>query len=163
VEAYVFAKDIGITTMSTVDTANLEWTLIRSHMAKMISNFAIKIMQTSINTWINCSFGDMNKQSQEMQTYVNLACQLGLMWIGSDGNSLLDFRPDDKISRAEFGTILSRLLRGTKYEWWSPYYKNHLNALQKAEIMTKVDKPSMQELRGRTMLMMERIYKIREQ
>jgi hypothetical protein len=24
VEAYVFAKDIGITTMSTVDTANLE-------------------------------------------------------------------------------------------------------------------------------------------
>lgn len=49
-EAYTFAKDLGVTTMSTIDQADLEGSLIRSHMAKMISNFAVKVMQTPLNT-----------------------------------------------------------------------------------------------------------------
>jgi len=50
VEAYVFAKDLGITTMDSIDNANMKGNLIRSHMAKMISNYAIKVLQKPVDT-----------------------------------------------------------------------------------------------------------------
>jgi hypothetical protein len=50
VQAYTFAKDLGITTIETIDNADMEGSLIRSHMAKMMVNFAIKTLQTPIDT-----------------------------------------------------------------------------------------------------------------
>gem|GEM_PF-2672482 len=49
-EAYVFAKDLGITTTENIDNANMEGNMIRSHMAKMISNYAIKVLKTPVDT-----------------------------------------------------------------------------------------------------------------
>lgn len=53
----------------------------------------------------------MKYESEEMQEYAILSCQLGLM-----GQNITKFRPNDIVTRAEFGTILSRMLRGDKYE-----------------------------------------------
>jgi hypothetical protein len=72
------------------------------------------------------------------------------------------FRPNDVVTRAEFGTILSRLLRGTQYAWGTPYYQPHLNALKQANIMTGIANPAMQELRGWTMLMLMRVFEGQE-
>ncbi len=36
--------------MNTIQKANMEDTLIRSHMAKMISNFAIRLGGLTLNT-----------------------------------------------------------------------------------------------------------------
>jgi hypothetical protein len=49
------------------------------------------------------------------------------------------------------------LLRTNKYDNWIPYYKNHLQALKTEWIMSKIENPLEQELRGWVMLMMERI------
>jgi hypothetical protein len=46
-----------------------------------------------------------------MKFYINIACQLGLM-----GQGVTTFNPDGEVTRAEFGTVLSRALYGTKYE-----------------------------------------------
>jgi hypothetical protein len=73
------------------------------------------------------------------------------------GQGITAFRPYDTISRAEFGTALSRVLWGDQYEGGTPYYANHLQALKSAEIMTKIDNAeSTKEIRGWVMLMLMR-------
>ena len=73
------------------------------------------------------------------------------MWVGVDS-----FDPTWEISRADFGTVLSRVIRGTRYNGGTPYYAAHLNALKNAGIMNNISTPKMKELRWYVMLMMMR-------
>ena len=52
--------------------------------------------------------------------------------------------------------MLSRALRGEKYDGATPYYADHLNALKDAGVMTDISNPSMNEVRGYVWLMMQR-------
>jgi hypothetical protein len=77
------------------------------------------------------------------------------------GQNITAFRPNDLVTRAEFGTTLSRALNAGKDELKDmnaadPYYKEHLNFLKSEGIMTKIDNPNMTEVRGYVMLMMMR-------
>ena len=71
------------------------------------------------------------------------------------------FRPDDVVTRAEFGTMLSRLLFGSLYniDAGDDWYVKHMSALESNNILTKND-PFMIEKRGYTMLMLERVSEI---
>lgn len=80
-------------------------------MAKMISNFAITLGGLTPNTGANCDFTDIATQSAEMKFYIKLSCQLGLM-----GQGITKFDPTAVVTRAQFGTILSRVLWGNRYE-----------------------------------------------
>ena len=155
--AYSFAYANAITTIADCEKANLNGDLLRSHMAKMMSNFAINTLGLKPNTGAVCEFTDMDSETTEMKFYAKLACQLGLMWLDTDGKANTIFTPNQVVTRAQFGTVLSRLLRGNKNNGGEIYYQKHLQALQDAEIMTKIDEPSNKEMRGRTMLMMQRI------
>ena len=96
-----------------------------------------------------------------MQYYARVACRLGLMGLKSDGTPNPTFNPNGIVSRAQFGTMLSRLLYGDVYNVYAQedvvWYSRHLNALKVAGIMTKISNPQMLELRGWVMLMMQRI------
>jgi len=78
--------------------------------------------------------------------YIKVA--LWIMWLNID-----KFRPYDGVTRAEFGTALSRML------YWladgNPYYTNHLSKLKKEWIIAN-DNPTLKELRGYVMLMLMR-------
>ncbi len=156
--AYLFAYDNGITTIKNCIAAGLDGNLIRSHMAKMVSQFAIKVLKMKPDTKkTSCIFPDMNTQSKEMQFYATIACQLGLMGLDTDGiTPKATFDPNDTVDRAQFWTILSRILRGTKYAGGLPFYVKHLNALKKEAIMNDITRPLAPEMRGRVMLMLQR-------
>lgn len=94
-----------------------------------------------------CNFTDMIQETAEMKLYGKLACQLGLMGLDTNGNPTKNFNPDDEVTRAQFGSVLSRALRGNSYNGGEPYYTLHLNALQEVGIMTQIDTPENQELR----------------
>ena len=159
--AYLWAYNAGITTIPTIQKANIEGKLYRSHLAKMISEYAVKELKKVPNTGTNCSFSDTNTQSQELQAYTKTACQLGLMGLKSNGTPNTTFNPTAEVTRAEFGTTLSRLLYGStnNEKVWGKRYTAHLKALQAAGIMTKIDKPTMNELRGNVFLMLMRTVK----
>ena len=72
------------------------------------------------------------------------------------GVGIEKFRPYDVVTRAEFGTVLSRALRGEEYNGGTPYYADHLEALKDAGVMTNISNPSAPEVRGYVMLMMQR-------
>ena len=45
-------------------------------MAKMMVNYAVKVLGMQANTGAMCEFDDIADQSTEMKLYINLACQL---------------------------------------------------------------------------------------
>ena len=149
--AYEYAFSKGITTMSSIDNANMYGEITRGQLAKMISNWAEKELGTKVDATKVCSFTDTNTAEGDLAAYVTKSCQMGLMGQGIDA-----FRPNSKLTRAEFGTTLSRALWGNKYEGATPYYANHLQALKDAGIMTKIETPSQLEIRGYVMLMLQR-------
>ena len=128
--------------MNTIQKANMKDTVLRSHMAKMISNFAITLGGHTPDTSKPCTFSDIANQSAELKFYIKLSCQLGLM-----GVDITTFDPKSELTRAQFGTILSRLIWGTTYDGGVKYYTNHLQALKLAGIMTNISTPTMKELR----------------
>jgi hypothetical protein len=75
----MWAHAYRITTKPTIQQANMTGFLLRKHLAKMISEFAIQFVGIQPDTTKKCSFFDMNTESEEMQMYAILACQLGLM------------------------------------------------------------------------------------
>jgi len=156
-EAYLFAFRAGITTKPTIQEADMNWNLIRSHLAKMLVNYARYILGKNPDTTIKCEFTDMSEQSPEMQGYAVLACQLWIMWLNSDWTPSNEFSPDLEVNRATFATTLSRLLRWNKYNTqWDDRYTAHLEALNLVEVMKNISDPMMKELRWYVMLMLMR-------
>ncbi|MEI7919356.1 MAG: S-layer homology domain-containing protein [bacterium] len=81
-----------------------------------MTEFAIKVLKMKPNTKLVCSFSDIAQETPEMRFYMKTACQLGLMGLKSDGKTPdTIFTPRATITRAQFGTILSRLIYGDVY------------------------------------------------
>ena len=150
-EAYDYAYNVGITTQSSIDSANMYGTLTRAHMAKMMVNFAKEVFNQEPDTSKECDFTDLAGQTEEMKGYIEESCQLGLMGVG-----IKAFNPNGAVTRAQFGTVLSRVLRGDENEGGDPYYAKHLEALKDAGIMNNISNPMANEIRGYVMLMMMR-------
>ena len=150
-DAYNWAYGKSITTMSPIENANMYGAITRAEMAKMLANWAKDKGETP-DTSKACNFSDTASVKGDLATAIVEACQLGLM-----GQGITSFRPYDTISRAEFGTALSRALWGNKYEGGNPYYAKHLEALKAAGIMTQIaNAESTKEVRGYVMLMLMR-------
>lgn len=150
--AYTWAFNNWITTQDTIEKANMYWEITRIELSKMISNYAINVLKKRQDLSKNCDFTDVsNELNVKYDLWVVKACQLWLMW-----QWITKFRPNDKVTRAEFGTILSRLLYWDKYNWWNPYYKKHINQLNIMWIMTNISNLTSNESRGNVMVMLKR-------
>ena len=151
-KAYEWAYANGITTKDTYEAANMTAPITRAEMAKMLSNYAKKFKNMTPDTSATCNFGDTASVGGDLAVAIIESCQLGIM-----GQGISNFRPYDTITRAEFGTALSRVLWDKTYEGGTPYYAGHLNALKTAGIMTVIaNAESMKEVRGYVMLMLMR-------
>lgn len=166
-DAFQRSYDLNITNKCPIDEARLEHPLIRMEAAKMMTMFTVQVIGIYPDThkvWCD-TFTDTQQLSSEMKFFTKTACQLNLMGLKSDGQTPdKQFNPYDQVNRAQFGTILSRLIYGNKYNIYSgedtqyKWYEKHLQALNKDTIMKKIQDPFMIEQRWRVMLMLYRIY-----
>jgi hypothetical protein len=148
--------------MQTFELARPFDYITRAEMAKMITVYAKSFLQKrpDISKFSQCSaFSDMREVNTELQGFILQACELGLMGYYANGVEVQPaFRPNDKITRAEVGTLLSRLLWGNTYagdeEHW---YEGHLDALREEGIMKLIEVPMMWELRGNMFIMLMRM------
>lgn len=151
-EAYEFAYANGITTMKSIDEAEMLDGLTRIAMAKMLSQYAINVLGKSPADVEVPNFTDVSADlDAEYANGVTLAYKLGIMWINMPDNKFL---PYETVTRAQFGTALSRLLFGIE-DGEDAYYTTHLAKLKEAWIITN-DDPTLEELRGYVMLMLMR-------
>ena len=151
--AYDYAYDNGVTTQSSIDTANMYGSLTRVAMAKMMANYAMEVLGQTPDTTKACDFADVSDAlNTQYDNGVTNACQLGLMGVGINA-----FNPNGIVTRAQFGTVLSRALYGDEYNVdTNPYYAEHLAALKDAGVMNNISNPDAAEVRGYVMLMMQR-------
>lgn len=152
-EAYKWAYKNWITTQKTIEKADMEWQITRIALSKMISNYATNVLKKKVDTSKKCQFSDISdKLNSDYDNWATKACQLWLMW-----QWITKFRPYDKVTRAEFGTILSRLLYWNKHNGWTPYYIRHINNLNIRWIMTNIiNAEKVNESRGNVMVMLKR-------
>ncbi|HBB04758.1 TPA: hypothetical protein DCZ39_07895 [Patescibacteria group bacterium] len=88
--------------------------LIRKDLAKMMVNFSENVFaRTGIMVDDpRCElFNDISGESLQTKEYIKKACRYGLMGLHSDGIVPKDqFNPYQEVTRAEFGTVLSRFI-----------------------------------------------------
>jgi hypothetical protein len=150
--AYHFAYMNNITTMNDIKKADMYWSLNRISMAKMLSQYATKLLWRVPDTSKQINFWDVSSDlDAKYNNWVTLAYQLWIMWINMKNN---EFRPYDLVTRAEFGTALSRLLYWLK-DWAPNYYSTHLEKLFNEWIISNKN-PDLYELRWYVMLMLMR-------
>jgi hypothetical protein len=145
--------------MANIQAARMHDAITRAELAKVISQYATQVLGKTPNTSKDCSafLNSIAAYTNDLHGFMIMACQLEIMGINPDGTPLDNFRPNDFVTRAEFGTVLSRLLRGDAYEYENGlYYTYHLNALREARIITNID-PTLQELRGWIFLQLLRV------
>ena len=148
--AYEFARRAWITTTDSIEKANMNWSLTRIAMAKMLSNYAMNILWKVPSNSIVPKFPDVSqKMDDDYWWAVSLAYQLWIMW-----KWINKFRPNDIVSRAEFWTALSRMLYWTP-DWEWNYYSTHLDKLHKEWVISNTN-PNLKELRWYVMIMLMR-------
>ena len=157
-QAYLFSYVNGITTKPTIDEAKLEIRLSRGEMAKMMSEYAIKVLWRTGTIENKCVFTDISTISPDLQEYIKTACNLWIMWINADWTPSKIFNPYELVNRAQFATVLSRVIWWDTYNNWEEYYTNHIKALNEAGIINNLD-PNLEELRWYVMLMLMRAVK----
>ena len=156
VRIYEWAYENNITTVVSFCDSKPEWKLTRWHLAKMVSNYATNVLWQKLPEKVpsECRWIDNNKEreSEEIKEYAVKACSLWLMWL-----NMKRFQPNLIVTRAQFWTILSRLLYWKANAWWNPYYSRHLNALKKDNIMVQIENPEDRvEFRRWVWLMLKR-------
>jgi hypothetical protein len=150
--AYAYAFANGITTMPSIDAANLAGTTTRAQAAKMFVEFAKSLGQTAGSS-ANCTFSDLAPVAgTDLAAFAVEACSFGLMGINTNGI----FNPNGVLSRAEYGTVLSRVLFGDTYNGGNPFYAAHLNALNQAGLMNDLSNPERAIMRGDAFLLLYR-------
>ena len=148
--AYDWAYANGVTTMSPIDNANMYGAISRAEMAKMLSVYAEEVLGMSPDAARACNFTDINSVKGDLHDFIIESCRLGIM-----GQGITEFRPYATLSRAEFGTALSRMLFGLADGEGDAYYSTHLEKLMSEWIITN-DNPRLDELRGYVMIMLMR-------
>jgi len=156
--------NLNITNKCPIDDARLDDNITRAEAAKMISMFTIQIIGIFPDThkiWCD-EYSDIYTLSNEMKFFTKTACQLDLMGVEADGKTPQKaFSPNDFVNRAQFWTILSRLIYGDIYNIYSgeesmQWYEKHLQALYNDTIMKQIQDPFMLEKRARILLMLKR-------
>lgn len=159
-DAYLWACQQNITTMRTIQEARLDQPLTRAELAKIMSVYAMKEYHLKPLITGAANYKDVNTDLGDLADYIQIAYQLQIMGINADGTPMQAFEPHKLVSRAEFATVLSRVIWGNKHNIaGDDRYSAHLQALKKYEIITSDVPANWWELRGRALLMLHRAAK----
>mgnify|MGYP001681623766 CR=1 FL=1 len=159
-DAYLWACQHNITTMRTIQEARLDQPLTRAELAKIMSVYAMKEYHLKPLITGAVNYKDVNADLGDLADYIQLAYQLQIMGINADGTLMQAFEPHKLVSRAEFATVLSRVIWGNKHNIsGDDRYSEHLQALKKYGIIKSDIPANWWELRGRALLMLHRTAK----
>ena len=156
-DAYLWACQHNITTMRTIQEARLDQPLTRAELAKIMSVYAMKEYHLKPLITGAANYKDVNTDLGDLADYIQLAYRLQIMGINADGTPIQAFEPHKLVSRAEFATVLSRVIWGNKHNIsGDDRYSAHLQALKKYGIIKSDIPANWWELRGRALLMLHR-------
>ena len=164
VPLYKWTYENKITTMDTLEEADPDWLVTRWHLAKMVVNYMVNVLWRKVpyDITYNCLYRGDNEstwESDEIRDYATKACAFWVMWINMENN---EFLPNSIVTRAEFWTVMSRVLWWDKYNIIDTdnrmYYEDHLQALKSEDILTQINDPeARREIRKWVWLVFRRV------
>lgn len=163
ISAYQWAYKEWITTQPTIDLAWVDRTLSRWELAKMLSVYATEVLKKEPIAWKEwCNiYADRWSMNDEVKKYTQMACELEVMWLKSDGKTPLEyFNPKLTVTRAELVTTISRMLYGNTYDnnEWIWQWVDHMEKMYSDHLITETN-PAIIELRNYVMLVLYRLEK----
>ena len=160
---YLWAHDNWITTWESLEAALPDGYIKRWEMAKLIVDFVENVLWREVPIEIpsQCNrWDEWERESDEIGVYAKKSCALWLMGIYME-----NFKPNKLLDRAEFGTIISRVLWWEKYNIPNAtkdnkYYVKHLDEVKKENLITKIENPeAIKELRKWIWTVLQKIKK----
>ena len=148
-EAYSFAQEKGMTSMTTFEKFNALGTVSRAQFAKFASKFYENSMNKNEIVNSNCSFTDLSSADQSLVSSIKAACEYGIMK-GSNGKAM----PNSSLTRGEAMTVISRMLDGDKYNGASPFWADHETNLYNRGVITVTGLGAKVAMRGNVVKML---------
>ena len=154
-DAYNRAINNWITTIDDIDKAKLDKKITRAELAKMMVEFMSWVLEKERIITDEVSYNDVDSEKLwDLAWYIQLAYQYQIMWIKEDWSPMEKFNPNKTVTRAEFATVLSRVLFGNTYnQSWKNYHEKHIEALEKVNILSNTN-PNLVEARWWIMTML---------
>lgn len=154
-EAYNWAYQNKIISQPNIRDANLNWTVTRQTLAKMVINYMENAVGIAWDLSDLCSFTDEYKITNDLKYYTKRICAYKIMW-----KNRSEFKPTQPVSRAQLWTVLSRVLWWNRHDTsWKRYYIYHLNGLQEAWVMKNIRNASdTLAKRWDVLIMLKRMY-----
>ncbi len=134
-EAIRWMNDNGLTTYKTIPEYMPFEILNREQAAKILTMFAGVFDLNNSTSSLNCVFQDINQADPSLISYIEQACQLGIMQ-GSNGY----FSPKANINKSQFVAAIIRLFEGRKLDETSnPRRKNYFEKAQELGMIWPAD------------------------
>ena len=166
-DLYQWAYENEVTTVNILEDSDPDGLVTRWHLAKMVVNYMVNVLWKRVpyDVTYNCLYwGDDESvwESDEIKEYATKACAFWIMWINMKNN---EFLPNAIVTRAEFWTVMSRVLWGDRYDIMDTdnrvYYEDHLQALKRDGILMQIENPEARwEIRKWVWLVFRRISEI---
>ena len=128
-KAMSFLRSYEMTMFDSVDDYDPYRNLSREEAAKIFSNFAINVLCRKPDLNLKVNYSDTEDANPTLKPYITLAYQLGVMKGSGMGDG--NFRPFDKITKAEVNAVLIRMIlksyldesRSENKTWYDEYNK----------------------------------------
>ena len=135
IKTYQWAKENKLTTMNTIDESRFSEPLTRAELAKIMSVFAKDVLWKEYlveNSW---NFLDVDSSLWDLEEYIQQAYRFQIMWTWAEWETDY-FLPNAYVTRAEFATVLSRLIFWDRFnQEGENWYAQHLYILKKSKLL----------------------------
>ena len=142
--------------------------MTRIELAQMIVSLAEIIWQEP-NIEKKCEFTDLKWTPEATKAAAELVCQFDVMGINQDLTPLKNFNPDEIVTRDQLATVISRIIRRSKYnQGGKNFYERHIEKLVEEGLLIGTapnDKkitdttPNLVEVKGIFYLLLQRAEK----
>ena len=155
-----FLRSYEMTRYNSIDQFRPKDDLTREEAAKIFSNFAINVLCRKPDTNLSIHYSDVENADPTLKPYITLAYQLGVMKGSGMGDG--QFRPFDKITKAEVNAVLIRMILKSYLDEKKSETKTRYSEYEKVAKELWIIKNNLNNdslLREYTALMLFRAYK----
>ena len=155
-----FLRSYEMTRYNSIDQFRPKDDLTREEAAKIFSNFAINVLCRKPDKNLSIHYSDVENADPTLKPYITLAYQLGVMKGSGMGDG--QFRPFDKITKAEVNAVLIRMILKSYLDEKKTETKTRYSEYEKVARELWIIKNNLNNdslLREYTALMLFRAYK----
>ena len=128
-KSYEWALQKGFFENNEINHQSFLKPMTRIELAQMIIALT-EVTWQEPNIEKKCEFADLKWAPEATRVAAQLVCQFDIMGINQDVSPLKNFDPDEIVTRAQLTTVISRIIRRSRYnQGGKTFYERHIEKL----------------------------------